>query len=179
MVALRTQQIIAEESGVANVIDPLGGSYFVEWLTNKVEAEAYAYINKIDELGGMMAAIDKGYPQAEIANAAYHFQRQLESGEKVMVGVNRYQAEEDKRAIETLYIDRTAETRQVDKIKTVKTKRDPRKVELALTGLRKACEGSENTMPYILECVKSYCTVQEICDVMRKIFGIYRDPGMF
>lgn len=179
MVALRTQQIIAEESGIPNVIDPLGGSYFVEWMTNKVEQEAYAYINKIDELGGMMAAIDKGYPQAEIANAAYHFQRQLEAGEKVMVGVNRYQVDEDKRSIDVLYIDRTAEERQVRKIRDIKSKRDQRKVDAALAGLLKACEGNENTMPHILECVKSYCTVQEICDVMRKVFGIYRDPGMF
>lgn len=179
MVALRTQQIIAEESGVANVVDPLGGSYFVEWLTNKVEAEAMAYINKIDELGGMMAAIDKGYPQAEIANAAYHFQRQIESKEKVMVGVNKFQVDEKGRSIDVLYIDRTAEDRQVQRIKNTKAKRDSARADRALAALLKACEGTENTMPYILECVKSYCTVQEICDVMRKTFGIYRDPGMF
>ena len=179
MVALRTQQIIAEESGVSNVVDPLGGSYFVEWLTNKVEADAYAYINKIDELGGMMAAIDKGYPQAEIANAAYHFQRQLESQEKVMVGINKHAIKEKAHGIETLYIDRTAEDRQIKRIKEIKAKRDSGRVERSLEGLRKACEGTDNTMPHILECVKAYCTVQEICDVMRKIFGIYRDPGMF
>lgn len=179
MVALRTQQIIAEESGVGHVIDPLGGSYFVEWMTNKVEAEATEYIRKIDELGGMMEAIDKGYPQAEIANAAYHFQRQLESKEKVMVGVNRYQADEGKRPIDVLYIDRTAEERQVQRVRQTKSKRDARRVDTALLALRKACMGTENTMPYIVECVKAYCTVQEICDVMRKEFGIYRDPGMF
>ncbi|MBI3556896.1 MAG: methylmalonyl-CoA mutase family protein [Deltaproteobacteria bacterium] len=179
MVALRTQQIIAEESGVANMVDPLGGSYFVEWLTNKVEADAYAYIHKIDELGGMMVAIDKGYPQAEIANAAYHFQRQLESQDKVMVGINKHSVDEKSRGIDTLYIDRTAEDRQNKRIEQIKSRRDAKKVEASLNGLRKACEGTENTMPHILECVKAYCTVQEICDVMRKVFGIYRDPGMF
>lgn len=179
MVALRTQQIIAEESGVANVIDPFGGSYFIEWLTNKVEAEAYAYINKIDELGGMLEAIDKGYPQAEIANSAYHFQRQVETKEKVMVGVNKYQVEEEGRGIDVLYIDKSVEERQIRRVKEIKAKRDPNRVENSLAALRKACEGTENTMPHILECVKAYCTVQEICDVMRKVFGIYRDPGMF
>lgn len=179
MVALRSQQIIAEESGVANVIDPLGGSYFVEWMTNRVEAEANAYIQKIDELGGMMAAIDKGYPQAEIANAAYHFQKQLETKEKVMVGVNGYNSDEGKHKIDLLYIDRTAETRQIEKIRQIKAKRDEAKVQKTIAALKKACEGTENTMPYIIDCVKAYCTVQEICDVMRKEFGIYRDPGMF
>jgi methylmalonyl-CoA mutase N-terminal domain/subunit len=179
MVALRTQQIIAEESGVSNTIDPLGGSYFVEWLTNKVEADALDYIRKIDELGGMMEAIDKGYPQSEIANAAYHFQRQLEAKEKVMVGINRHQIDENGRSIDVLYIDRTAEDRQVKRVQEIKQKRNSQKVDSSLKALKAACEGDKNTMPFILECVKSYCTVQEICDVMRSIFGIYRDPGMF
>lgn len=179
MVALRTQQIIAEESGVGNIVDPLGGSYFIEWLTNKVETEAYAYINKIDELGGMLAAIDKGYPQAEIANAAYHFQRQIESQEKVMVGVNKYSVDEKGPPIDLLYIDRTAEGRQIERIRGIRTKRDAGRAENALAALRQACKGTQNTMPCILECVKAYCTVQEICDIMRKEFGIYRDPGMF
>ncbi|MEW6057592.1 MAG: methylmalonyl-CoA mutase family protein [Bdellovibrionota bacterium] len=179
MVALRTQQIIAEESGVSNVVDPLGGSYFVEWLTNKVEAEAYAYIKKIDELGGMMEAIDKGYPQSEIANAAYHFQRQLETKEKVMVGVNKHQVDESARSIDVLYIDRAVEERQVRKVEEIRKKRDKKKVEATLQELKRACEGSENTMPHILNCVKAYATVQEICDVMKKVFGSYRDPGMF
>lgn len=179
MVALRTQQIIAEESGVANTIDPLGGSYFVEWLTNKVEKDAYQYIHKIDELGGMLAAIDKGYPQAEIANSAYHFQRQLEKGDKVMVGINRYAVKEEQRTIDLLYIDKTFEERQVKRVAQIRKTRNAAKVEASLAHLKKACEGTENTMPAIIECVKAYCTVQEICDVMRKVFGIYRDPGMF
>ncbi len=179
MVALRTQQIIAEESGVANVIDPLGGSYFVEWLTNKVEKEASAYIDRIDQLGGMLAAIEKGFPQAEIANAAYHFQRQLETKDKVMVGVNRYQQEEKSRSIDVLYIDKTAEQRQCARIADIKKKRNTSKVETSLIALDRAARGSENTMPFLVECVKNYCTVQEMCDVLRKVFGQYRDPGMY
>ena len=115
MIALRTQQIIAEESGVANVVDPFGGSYFMESLTNQVEREAMEYIRKIDEMGGIIKAIERGFPQAEIANSAYHFQRQLETKEKVMVGVNKYQADEKKRTLDTLYIDRSVEKRQVQK----------------------------------------------------------------
>ncbi|MGE4232137.1 MAG: methylmalonyl-CoA mutase [Bacteriovoracia bacterium] len=179
MVALRTQQILAEESGIANTIDPLGGSYFVEWLTNKVEKEAYAYINKIDELGGMLAAIEKGYPQAEIANSAYLYQRQLESKDKIMVGVNRYQVEEEKRQIDVLYIDKKAEDRQKNRILQVKKKRDAKKVADLLNKLRQAAKGETNTMPIIVDCVKNYCTVQEICDVLREEFGVYREKGVY
>jgi methylmalonyl-CoA mutase N-terminal domain/subunit len=179
MVALRTQQVLAEESGVANTIDPLGGSYFVEWLTNKVEAEAMAYIQKIDKMGGMLKAVEKGYPQAEISNSAYHAQRLLEANEKVMVGVNRYQAAESKHAIETLYIDRSVEERQTKRVRDVRKKRNAGDVEKALARLERACKGKENTMPFIVDCVKAYCSVQEICDVMRKEFGTYRDPGTF
>ncbi len=178
MVALRTQQIIAEESGVANTIDPLGGSYFVEWLTNKVEKEAYAYINKIDELGGMLEAIDKGYPQSEIANSAYHFQKQIEKKEKVMVGVNGY-ISPDEKPIDTLYIDKTAEQRQIKKLNDIKKKRNASKVESSLAALKKACQGTQNTMPFIVDCVKNHCTVQEIGDVMRSVLGVYKDPGMY
>lgn len=179
MVALRTQQIIADESGVSNTVDPLGGSYFVEWLTNKVEREAMAYINKIDELGGMMAAVEKGYPQAEIANAAYHAQRLLEANEKVMVGVNKYQVEDEKRSIEVLCIDKEAEARQVRHVAGIKAKRNQRLVDERLKALDRACVEGKNTMPFILAAVKEYVSVQEICDVMRKQFGIYRDPGNF
>lgn len=179
MVALRTQQIMAEESGVDNVVDPLGGSYFVEWLTNKVEKEAMDYIEKIDQLGGMLPAIEKGYPQSEIANSAYHYQRQLEAKEKVMVGVNRYQVDEEGQSIDVLYIDKTAEKRQYDRIAAIKKKRNADKVASSLRALEAACKGTENTMPAIIECVKNYCTVQEMCDIFRKVFGIYRDPGMY
>lgn len=179
MVALRTQQIIAEESGVANVVDPLGGSYFVEWLTNKVESEALAYIEKIDAMGGMMEAIDRGYPQAEIANSAYHFQKLVENQEKVMVGVNGYQVNEDKRSIDVLYIDQTVEHRQIERLKAVKAKRDTSEVLRRLGKLGEACRVGRNTMPFILECVEASSTVQEICDEMKKSFGVYRDPGNF
>ena len=116
MIALRTQQIIAEESGVANVVDPFGGSYFMETLTNRVERDALDYIRKIDEMGGIVAAVERGFPQAEIANSAYHFQKQMETGDKIMVGVNKYKMEEPKRTIETLYIDRSVEKKQIQRL---------------------------------------------------------------
>src|SRR4029079_9122160 len=124
MIALRTQQVIAEESGVANVIDPFGGSYVMEALTNRVEREAMDYIRRIDEMGGMVRAIERGFPQAEIANSAYHFQRQLETKEKVMVGVNKYQVEEKKRSIDTLYIDRSVEKNQIQRLAALKKRRN-------------------------------------------------------
>ncbi len=179
LVALRTQQIIAEESGVANVVDPLGGSYFIEWLTNEVEKDAMEYINRIDEQGGMLESIDKGYPQAEIANASYHFQKLLESKDKIMVGVNALNEQASTKSIDVLQIDESVERRQVERLKQLKLKRDQKKVASTLQYLDSVCKGTENTMHAILDCVKSYCTVQEICDVMRKNFGIYRDPGGF
>lgn len=179
MVALRTQQIIAEESGVASIVDPLGGSYFIEWLTNKTEKEAYQYIQKIDELGGMIEAIDKGYPQAEIANHAYHFQKMMESKDKVMVGVNKYTDQVKQPPMDTLYIDRTAEERQIKRLNATKAKRDNAKVKATLDALELAAKGDKNTMYPLIECVKEYCTVEEMCNVFRKVFGTYRDPGMY
>lgn len=179
MIALRTQQVIAEESGVANVVDPFGGSYFMETLTNRVEREAMEYINKIDEMGGMIAAVDRGYPQAEIANSAYHFQRQLESKEKVMVGVNKYQVKEEARQLNTLYIDRSVETRQIEKLAQLKKKRNTAKVHAALEGVRLDAEAGKNLCPSILTAVKEYATLQEICDTLRSVYGIYRDVGSF
>ncbi|NDF13790.1 methylmalonyl-CoA mutase [bacterium] len=179
MVALRTQQIIAEESGIANYADPLGGSYLVEHLTNKVEAEALAYIKKIDEMGGMIRAVENGYPQAEIGNSAYHFQRQLEKKEKIMVGVNRYQAEEKKRTLDTLYIDRTVEKRQADKLLEIKRKRDSARVASTLAAVKLAAERGENLMPSIIESVKVYATLQEVCDTLRAVYGEYREEGKF
>ena len=137
LVALRTQQIIAEESGVTNYADPLGGSYLVEHLTNKVEAEALEYIRKIDEMGGMVKAVENGYPQAEIANSAYHFQKQLEKKEKVMVGVNLYKSVEKKRTMDTLYIDRTVEKRQSDKLKAIRARRNANEVTHTLDQVKK------------------------------------------
>jgi methylmalonyl-CoA mutase N-terminal domain/subunit len=179
MIALRTQQIIAEESGVTNVADPFGGSYFMETLTQKVEKEALAYIHKIDGMGGMVKAIEKGFPQAEIANSAYHFQRQLESKEKVMVGVNKYQATESARTIETLYIDRSVEQKQVQRLLELRRKRPIKAHEETLRQVKEAAQQNKNLVEPIIAAVKAYATVQEICDTLRLIYGEYRESGSF
>lgn len=179
MIALRTQQIIAEESGVANVADPFGGSYFMETLTNKIERDALAYINRIIEMGGIVKAIEQGYPQAEIANSAYHFQRQLESQEKVMVGVNKYQAEEKQKKLDTLYIDRSVEAKQVQRLAELRRKRSPQAHQESLRKVKESAQQGKNLMPPILEAVKSYATLQEICDTLRTVYGEYRETGSF
>jgi methylmalonyl-CoA mutase N-terminal domain/subunit len=179
MIALRTQQIIAEETGVTNVVDPLGGSYFVEGLTNKVEKEALDYIRKIDEMGGMIKAIENGFPQAEIANSAYHFQKQLEAKEKVMVGVNKYQSEEKKRTIETLYIDRTVEKNQVQKLTELRKKRNKQTYETAMKNVRDKAITGENLCGPIKDAVMAYATLQEVCDTLKGVYGVYREAGSF
>ncbi len=176
LVALRTQQIIAEETGVANTIDPLGGSYAVEALTDRMEREAMAYIRKIDELGGMIRAIELGYPQKEIAEAAYRFQQQLERGEKVMVGVNKYRVAEEP-PIELLRIDPEVERRQVERVRERKRARPAGRVRDALQAVREAARSAANLMPPILDAVRAECTVGEISDVFREVFGVYRDPA--
>jgi methylmalonyl-CoA mutase N-terminal domain/subunit len=177
-IALRTQQILAEETGVINTIDPLAGSYFVEALTNRIEAEAWEYINKIDEMGGMLAAIDQGFPQKEIANAAYSFKRQVDSLDKTVVGVNKYVSEEES-PIEILKIDERAEAEQVKRLKEVKRARGNRKVAQTLRELLSACQSEQNVMPFVIEAVRAYATEQEICDIYREVFGEYRDPGFY
>jgi methylmalonyl-CoA mutase N-terminal domain/subunit len=177
-IALRTQQILADEIGVTNTIDPLAGSYFVESLTKLMEEKAWEYINKIDEMGGMLAAIDKGFPQMEIADAAYHYQRQIDSREKVVVGVNKYIVEE-KAPPEILKIDEEVEEKQIDRLQKVKKERDNRKVAQILKDLRAASKTDKNLMPYVIEAVREYATEQEICDVWRETFGEYRDPGFY
>lgn len=177
-IALRTQQILAEETGVINTIDPLAGSYFVEALADEIEEKAWEYIVKIDEMGGMLAAIDKGFPQIEIANAAYNFQRQIDKKEKIMVGVNKYVAEEEP-PIELLKIDEKVEAEQISRLKEIKRVRDNRKVTQTLNSLRDACKSDKNVMPYVIEAVKEYATEQEICDVYREVFGEYQDPGFY
>ena len=177
-IALRTQQIIAEETGAANTIDPLAGSYFVETLTNEMEAKTWEYIEKIDAMGGMTAAIDKGYPQMEIADAAYHFQRQIDAGEKLMVGVNKY-ATAAKQEIPVVDIDEQIEEQQIARLRAVKQKRDNRAVRSDLTELKNACKTGKNVMPFCIAAVKDLATVQEICDVYREVFGEYRDPGLY
>jgi methylmalonyl-CoA mutase N-terminal domain/subunit len=177
-IALRTQQVIAEETGVTNTIDPLGGSYFVEALTSKMEEEALKYIHRIDELGGIVRAIELGYPQQEIANAAYAYQKQVERKEKTVVGLNKYQVDEEK-PLEYLKIDPEVEEKQIARLKEGKRNRNNSRVPACLADLKKASQGSKNLMPCILAAVKEYASLQEICDVFREVFGTYRDPGMF
>ena len=177
-IALRTQQVIAEESGVANSIDPLGGSYFVESLTNQMEEEAFEIIQKIDDMGGMLAAIEKHYPQQEIADAAYHYQRQIEENKKTVVGVNKYITDEEI-PIEILEIDEELERLQIEKTNRIKSERDNKKVKECFEVLGEACEGNKNVMEPLIESVKSYATLQEVCDIYRQVFGEYRDPGIY
>jgi methylmalonyl-CoA mutase N-terminal domain/subunit len=179
MIALRTQQIIAEESGVANVADPFGGSYFMEILTLRVEKAALDYIKKIDDMGGIIQAIEKGFPQAEIANSAYHFQRQLEAKEKVMVGVNKYKMKEAERKVDTLYIDRSVEEKQVQKLAQLRKSRSPQVHQEALRRVKESAQAGQNLMEPILGAVKAYATLQEICDTLRPVFGEYRESGNF
>ena len=173
MVALRTQQIVAYESGLADVIDPLAGSYYVEALTNKIEKEAWEYINKIDEIGGAVEAIEKGYIQKEIQDSAYKWQMDVESGAKVIVGVNKFQVEE-KPVEGLLRVDASVGEKQKAKLTKMKAERDNAAVQTALADLEKACQDEhENLMPHILAAVKTYATLGEICGVMRKVFGEY------
>jgi len=177
-IALRTQQILAEETGVINTIDPLAGSYFVEALTNQIEDEAWKYINQIDEMGGMLAAIARGFPQREIASAAYSFKRQVDNREKAVVGVNKYVAKEEA-PIEILKIDERVEAAQIKRLREVKRARDNRQVSQTLRDLRVACQSEQNVMPYVIKAVRAYATEQEICDVYREVFGEYHDPGYY
>ncbi len=173
MIALRTQQIVAYESGLADVIDPLAGSYYVEALTNKIEAEAWDYIKKIDEIGGAVAAIEKGYIQKEIQDSAYKWQMDVESGAKTIVGVNKFQIEEEAPK-NLLRVDASVGEKQKAKLAEMKAKRDNAAVEAALAALEKACnDENENLMPHILKAVRTYATLGEICGVMRKVFGEY------
>ena len=182
LIALRTQQILADEVGVTNVIDPLAGSYFVEALTDKMEEEANAYIRKLDDLGGMVAAIERDYPQMEIADAAFHFQQQVESGEKTIIGVNKYKSERAELEF-VLKIDDTIERMQIDRTNRFKEKRDKDKFRKAMDELRRRCEGppcwENNVMPALIDAVRAGATEQECCDLFREAFGIYTDPGTF
>jgi methylmalonyl-CoA mutase, N-terminal domain len=176
MVALRTQQIIAEETGVTNTIDPMGGSYAVEALTDRIEREAMDYIGKIDAMGGMVRAIETGYPQREIAEAAFHFQRQLEKSLKTIVGVNKYSIPEEI-PIETLKIDPAIEEKQVHRVRKMKRERNHAALKQALARVAEACRSGENLMEPICEAVRREATVGEISDVFRTEFGVYTDPG--
>ena len=176
--ALRTQQIIAEESGVVNTIDPLGGSYFIEELTNKIEEEAFDYIKKIDDMGGIISCIENGYPQNEIANAAYVYQKQLDKGQKTIVGVNKYHSENEEDIILHKF-DKQVENRQIKRIKKVKSSRNSKKVESSLTKIRDAAVNGNNLMPFIIEGVREYVTLGEISNIFRDVYGEYSDPGYY
>ena len=174
-VALRTQQLIAHESGVANTVDPLAGSYFVEAMTNRMEKATYEYFRRIEALGGVIPAIEKGFFQREIAEAAYRYQVEIDGDQRVIVGINEYQEDKAVR-IPLLEMDPTGYERQVARLDRVRRERDAQQVAAALQALRQAAMGSENTMPYILDCVRAYATLGEIMDVFRGAFGEYREP---
>lgn len=174
-IALRTQQVIAHESGVTNTVDPLAGSYFVERLTKEMEEGALAYFEKLDSMGGMVNAIERGYPQKEISDASYEYARACERKDKIIVGVNEFAQEED-RAPETLYIDEQVEKDQIASLEDLRKTRDNDRVQRALDAVRNGSRGNENLMYPILEAVKAYATLGEICDAMRDVFGEYREP---
>lgn len=173
--AMRTQQIIAEETGVLNTIDPLGGSYFVEALTNQTEAAVYQYFRRIDEAGGVIPALEAGFFQQEIADASYRHQREVDTNQRYIVGVNKYVSGE-RPGIPILEMDPKGHERQVARLQQLRLERDNERVTQALNSLRAACAGSANTMPYLIEAAKTYATLGEITDVMREVFGVYHEP---
>jgi methylmalonyl-CoA mutase, N-terminal domain len=176
-IALRTQQVIAHESGVANTADPLGGSWLVERLTSEIEAEALDYFRRIDAMGGMVTAIEKGFPQREIQEAAFLYQQAVERKEKVVVGVNAYVM--DEKAIPTLYIDPAVEREQVARVQALRAERDEGEVAQALEDLKDAARGTDNLMPPIIEASRRYATIGEMCDALREVFGEYEEPPVF
>jgi len=176
LIALRTQQIIAEETGVVNSVDPLGGSYFVEALTEKMERGVLDYFEKIDSMGGMVAAIEKGFPQREIQDSAYQYQKAVERGDQVIVGVNKY-AIEDEAQIPTLVIDESVREHQIERLERTRSRRDAGAVANALEKLKLAARNAENTMPATIEAVRAYATLGEICSALRDVYGIYEEPA--
>src|SRR6266446_2549492 len=177
LIALRTQQIIAEETGVANTIDPLGGSYYIEALTQKMEERALDYFRRIDAMGGMVEAIEKGFPQREIQDSAYQYQKAVERGEQVIVGVNKYAMEDESAEVQTLVIDESVREHQVERLQQTRDLRDAGAVSNALDKLRRAAQVSENTMPATIEAVRAYATLGEICSALRDVYGIYEEPA--
>jgi methylmalonyl-CoA mutase, N-terminal domain len=176
--ALRTQQVIAEESGVAAVADPLGGSYFVEALTDRMEAEAMAYIDKIDAMGGIVKAVEEGYPQREIARSAYEFQRSVDAHDRTIVGVNRYRSDEEGDPIPTLKIDHAVEQAQIERARAFRAARDEAAAGRCRDAVRAACKDPKgNVMPPIIDAVKNRVTLGEICDIFREEFGVHTDPA--
>lgn len=177
LIALRTQQIIAEETGVVNTVDPLGGSWFVESLTQKMVDGCFDYFDKIDGFGGMVEAVEAGFPQREIQESAYQYQKSVERSEQTIVGVNKYQMDEEMSKIEILQIDETVREHQLQRLEDTKNKRDKSAVANALDRLKHAAQATENTMPATIEAVKAYATVEEICTALRDVYGIYEEPA--
>jgi methylmalonyl-CoA mutase N-terminal domain/subunit len=177
-IALRTQQVLAFESGVDRVADPLAGSYYVEYLTDEMERRALDYVRRIDEMGGMIRAVEEGYPQREIAESAYRFQREVERGERVVVGVNAFQSDEEDR-IPILKIDEAVARAGVERLRAVKAERNDRAVQAALHAVERAANEGANLMPPVLEAVKVYGTLGEISDTFRKVYGVYREDSQF
>jgi methylmalonyl-CoA mutase N-terminal domain/subunit len=177
-IALRTQQIIAHETGVTNTVDPLGGSYFVEALTDRMEEQAYAYFAKIDELGGMVEAVKRNYPQREIADAAFELQEKIDAGERVVVGVNRY-TEGDDGETPILRIDPELERKQIGRVQAVRARRDGAEVERRLAALREAAAGEANLMPLLIECARAHATEGEMVDALQHVWGAYTESPVF
>ncbi len=177
-IALRTQQIIAEESGVTNTVDPLGGSYYIEWLTDEMEEQTYKYWDRVEKLGGVLPSIEKGFYQREIAQASYKYQKEIDDNKRTIVGVNNYQLDEEP-DIPILKIDEKGEERQIKRLEKLRKNRNNQKVDRNLERLRKAAEGDENMMPFILDCVHSYATLGETCQVLRNVFGEYEEPVIY
>lgn len=176
LVALRTQQIIAEETGVANIVDPLGGSYFLESLTKKMEDGALDYFAQIDAMGGMVEAVEKGFPQREIQESAYQYQKAVERNEQIIVGVNKYRSDDDQET-QILIIDETTRDRQVERLEHTRSRRDEGAVANSLEALKRAAQTNENTMPATIDAVRAYATLGEICSALRDVYGIYEEPA--
>jgi methylmalonyl-CoA mutase N-terminal domain/subunit len=177
LIALRTQQIIAEETGVVNTVDPLGGSYFLEALTEKMEQEALDYFRKIDAMGGMVSAIEKGFPQREIQDSAYQYQKAVERREQVIVGVNKYVMTDEPSEVPILVIDESVRTHQLERLEQTRTRRDAGAVANTLDKLKAAAHKNENTMPATIDAVRAYATLGEICSALRDVYGIYEEPA--
>jgi len=177
LIALRTQQIIAEETGVVNTVDPLGGSYYLESLTEKMEQEALDYFRKIDSMGGMVAAIEKGFPQREIQDSAYQYQKAVERGDQVIVGVNKYTMTDEPSQVPILVIDESVRNHQVERLEQTRSKRDAGSVTIALEKLKQAAKNNNNTMPATIDAVRAYATLGEICSALRDVYGVYEEPA--
>jgi methylmalonyl-CoA mutase N-terminal domain/subunit len=177
LIALRTQQIIAHESGVTNTIDPMGGSYFVEKLTRDMEEGAFDYFRKIDDFGGMVEAIDVGFPQREIQDSAYHYQMAVETKDKIIVGVNDYVMKEESADMHLLQIDESVAELQAERLQKLRAERDNARVEQTLNALTEGARQGENTMYLLLDCARAYATLGEMCDALKPVYGIYQEPA--